>query len=322
MTTSTVLTKISMATAGTVFFALAGVGQAQATSIAPTLTSSFSSHYSLVDLGSVPHVPPAYGGLTFMPEDPNTLLIGASAATPDAGIYSVKVLRDSDNFITGFGEVSFLAKAPGRLGAGGLDAGLTYSPKGDVLLYTSYPDNSIGQIKSGSSSPDKQIDLDALGVPASAGSLAFVPEGFAGAGRLKFTSYTANLFYDTTITPDGSGTYDIAASSKSVKLEGGLDGFVYVKGTNPGFSTDSLLIQEYDTNKVSAYAIDENGDPIASTRQEFITGFGYQSPTAAASMGATKDPMTGNVLFAAFFENISSGLSKIFQVQRADSCPW
>ena len=101
-----------------------------------------------------------------------------------------------------------------------------------------------------------------------------------------------------------------------------MDGFVYVKGINPGFSTDSLLIQEYDTNKVSAYAIDDNGDPIASTRQEFITGFGYQSPTAAASMGATKDPMTGNVLFAAFFENISSGLSKIFQVQRADSCPW
>jgi chromate transport protein ChrA len=29
-----------------------------------------------------------------------------------------------------------------------------------------------------------------------------------------------------------------------------------------------------------------------------------------------------NVLFTAFFENISSGLSKIFQVERADSCPW
>lgn len=311
-----------MATAGTVFLALTGVGQAHATTITPTLAPSFSSHYSLVDLGSVPQVPPAYGGLTFMPEDPNTLLIGASAATPDAGIYSVKVLRDSDNTITSFGEVSFLAKAPGKLGSGGLDAGLTFSPQGDVLFYTAYDDNSIGQIKSGSSEPDKQIDLTAIGILPSTGSLAFVPEGFAGAGRLKFTSYTANLFYDTTIIPDGSGIYDIAKPSKSVQLEGGLDGFVYVKGGNPGFSTDSILIQEYDTNKVAAYAIDDNGDAIASTRQEFIAGFGYQSPTAAASMGATKDPMTGNVLFAAFFENISSGLSKIFQVQRADSCPW
>ena len=322
MTTSTVLTKISMATVGGAFLALTGIGQAQATTITPTIAPYVSSHYSLVDLGSVPQLPPAYGGLTFMPGDPSTLLIGASAATPDAGIYAVKVLRDSGNTITGFGAVSFLAKAPGKLGSGGLDAGLTYSPKGDVLFYTAYPDNSIGQIKPGSSGPNKQIDLDVFGVPASAGSLAFVPEGFAGAGRLKFTSYTANLFYDTTIIPDGSGTYDIAAPFKSVQLEGGLDGFVYVKGTNPGFSGDSILIQEYDTNKVAAYAIDENGDAIASTRQEFITGLGYQSPTAAASMGATKDPMTGNVLFSAFFENISSGISKIFQVKRADSCPW
>jgi hypothetical protein len=322
MTTSTVLKKLSMVTAGAAVVALAGVGEAQAATMAPTLTPSFSSFYSLTDLGSVPQVSPAYGGLTFKPGDPNTLLIGASAATPDAAIYSVKVERDSDNTITGFGEVSFLAKAPGRLGEGGLDAGLTYSPNGDVLFYTAYPDNSIGQIKSGSSSPDKQIDLNKLGVPESAGSVAFVPEGFAGAGRLKFTSYTANLFYDTTITPDGSGTYDIAQPSKSVKLEGGLDGFVYVKGRNPGFSTDSILIQEYDTYKVAAYGIDENGDPIASTRQDFITGLGNPLPTTSASMGATTDPKTGNVLFSAFFENISSGVSKIFQVKRADSCTW
>jgi len=257
-----------------------------------------------------------------MPGDPDTLLIGASAATPSAGIYSVKVQRDQDNTITGFGEVSFLANAPGLKGEGGLDAGLTYSPKGDVLFYTAYPDNSIGQIKPGSTSPDKQIELDKLGVPVSAGSIAFVPQGFAGAGRLKFTSYTANLFYDSTITPDGAGTYNIAAPSNSVKLEGGLDGFVYVKGTNPGFSRDSILIQEYDTYKVAAYAIDDNGDPIASTRQEFMTGLGNPLPTTSASMGATTDPKTGNVLFSAFFENISSGLSKIFQVKRADGCSW
>lgn len=314
MIISTFLKKLLMAIAGAVFIALAVVGQAQVGQAqTTTLVPPFSSFYSLVDLGSIPQLPPAYGGLTFKPKDPNTLLIGGSADTQDAGIYSVEVIRDRDRHITDFCAASFLAKAPG-LGRGGLDAGLDSSPKGDVLFYTSYDDNSIGQIKQGSRRPDKQINLESIGIIPSTGALGFVPKGFPGAGRLKITSYTANVFYDTTISRDNSGTYNIAEPFRNIILDGGLDSFIYVKAGNPGFSKDSLLIAEYDTNNVSAYTIDDNGDPIAGTRQDFIAGISSHSPTAlTGTIGATLDPETGDFLFSTFFEEDPSK-SKIFQV--------
>ena len=318
MTTSTFLKKLSIATAGIAFLSLAVVDKVQAAKIAP----SFASSYSLTDLGTVSELPPAYGGMTFKTGDPNTLLIGGLSDFPEAGIYEVKVIRDSANQITGFGTASLFAKSPGTNG-GGIDAGLTYEPTGNVLFYTTYPDNNIGQIKSGSSSPDKQIDLTSLGITESTGALAFVPKGFAGEGRLKITSYSTNTFYDTTIAPDGSGTYDISSPSESISLSGGLDGFMYVKEGNPGFSRDSLLVSEYDTNTVSAYAIDNNGNPIADTRQDFITGLGFHLPTSLIGvMGSTIDPVTGDFLFSTFFEGEPS-LSTIFKASAlmpANSC--
>lgn len=311
MTTSTFLKKLSMITAGVVCISIAVIDKVQAATLAP----SFSSFYSLIDLGTIPKLPAAYGGLTFKPGDANNLLIGGLADTPNAGIYSVKVKRDSDNHITSFDQANFVSKAPGSLGIGGIDAGLTNSPLGDVLFYTAYPDNSIGQIKPGSSSPDKQITLDSLGIPSSTGALAFVPEGFAGAGRLKITSYTANTFFDTTITADGSGTYNIAAPTKGVQLDGGIDSFVYIKAGNPGFTADSLLITEFDSQNVSAYEIDENGDPIASTRRDFITGITSHTPTTLiGTIGTTIDSLSGDVLFSSFFEDDPSQ-SKIFQLK-------
>lgn len=326
MISSTVLKKLSIAkrcgkqiaTAGIVFSSLALIDKVQAATLAPNFVNS----YSLTDLGTVQELPIAYGGMTFKKDDPNTLLIGGLADLPEAGIYSVKVTRDSNNQITGFGTASLFAKSPG-IDGGGIDAGLTYDPSGKVLFYTTYPDNSIGQIKPGSNSPDKQIDLTALGIGISTGALGFVPEGFAGAGRLKITSYTTNTFYDTTITPDGAGTYNIVPPTESVSLINGLDAFMYVKGGSPGFAKDSLLMTEYDTNEVSAYEIDDNGNPIADTRQSFITGLGFHSPTALIGvMGSTVDPLTGNFLFSTFFEGEPS-LSKIFQAignSPANSC--
>jgi hypothetical protein len=142
MITPTVLKKVSMVTASTAFITLAVGGEVQAAALAP----SFSSFYSITDLGAVPELPETYAGITFKAGDPNTLLIGGLANTLDAGIYAVKVMRDSDDQIIGFGTASLFAKAPG-IGEGGVDASIAYSPNEDVLFYTSYPDNSIGQIK-------------------------------------------------------------------------------------------------------------------------------------------------------------------------------
>ncbi len=314
---SNIRKKLWLFIAVAIFVALLIIGKEQGVfgkAQMPKLASSFSSLYSLIDLRSVPRLPPAYGGLTFKAGDANTILIGGLAGTQDAGIYSVKVRRDRDNHIIAFGAASFVAKSPG-IGKGGIDAALTYSPKKDVLFYTSYDDNSIGQIKLGSKAPNKQIDLTSLGIAVSTGALTFVPDGFSGAGSLKITSYTTNTFFDTTISPDKSGTYDIARPSRSVKLDGGLDALTYIKAGNPGFSQDSLLIAEYDTNNVSAYAIDANGNPIAATRKTFITGIAFHSPTAlTGTIASTVDPLTGDVLYSTFFENEPSK-SKIIAVR-------
>lgn len=314
MITSTFLKKLSMVTAGMALTSIALVDKVQAATIAPT----FQNSYTLTDLGTVPKLPIAYGGMTFKKDDPNTLLIGGSSDLPDAGIYSVKVKRDSNKQIISFGKASLFAKAPG-IDGGGIDAGLTYDPSNKVLFYTTYPDNSIGQIKPGSKKPNKQINLATLGFSSSTGALGFVPEGFAGAGRLKITSYSTNTFYDTTITPDGKGTYNIVPPTNSVSLVNGTDAFMYVKGGSPGFSKDSLLMTEYDTNQVSAYEIDNNGNPIADTRQEFINGLGFHSADALIGvMGSTIDPLTGNFLFSTFFEGQPS-LSKIFKASGKSS---
>lgn len=308
MTISQVCKQLSLAIAAAIFIVISGIGKEQiaVSQTLPTkITAPFSSYYSLVDLGQIPELPIAYGGLTFKPNDPNTIMIGGLASLPNSGIYSVQVTRDSKKHITGFGAASLVAKSPG-IGKGGIDAGLTYSPKGDVLLYTTYEDNTIGQIKSGSTGPDQKIDLNTLNIIPSTGALAFVPKHFPGSKRLKITSYTANLFYDTTISRDGSGTYKIATPSKSVKLSGGIDSFVYIKAGNRGFAKNSLLITEYDTNKISAYTIDANGNPIPATRKDFLTALSTHFPTTPSTLGATVDPLTGDVLLSTYFEEVPS----------------
>lgn len=325
MINSNFLKKLFLSIAVAILVILVGIGKEQAAvgqALISQLASPFSSFYSLVDLGSVPQLPIAYAGLTFQPNAPNTLMIGGAAVLPDSGIYSVRVRRNSNNQIIGFGTASLVTKSPGLV-RGGIDAGLTYSPKGDALLYTTYDDNTLGQVKSGGRTVAKKTDLNTINIAPSTGALTFVPKGFSGANRLKITSYTANLFYDTTISSDGSGTYNIAAPSKSVALSGGIDSFVYVKAGNQGFSKDSLLMTEYDTKKVSAYTIDTNGDPVATTRRDFITGITSYLPTALTTLGATVDPLTGDVLISTYFEEAPSK-GKIIAVRgfkKPTSCP-
>ncbi len=314
MTTYIVRRKLFAAIAGVIFVVLITLGKGQAKISTPKLASYFSSFYSIIDLGTVPKLPPAYGGLTFDPKDANRLLIGGLAGTQKAEIYEVRVKRAPNNHITGFNVASPIAKAPG-IGKGGIDASLAYSPQGDVLFYTSYDDNSIGQIKRSSRIPTKQINLTSLGIASSTGALAFVPKGFVGENRLKITSYTTNTLYDTTITPDKAGTYNIVAPSKSIKLSGGLDAMIFVKAGKPGFFKDSLLIAEFDTNNVSAYQLDSKGDPIPSSRQNFIAGISYHSPTSlTGTIGATTDPLTGDFLFSTILENTPTK-GRIFAVR-------
>ncbi|MGA7933448.1 MAG: hypothetical protein WCA35_07865, partial [Kovacikia sp.] len=289
--------------------------------VIPTLGTAFTNLYSVTDLGTPPIslLPPtgslntalgSAGPLAFRSSDPNTLLVGGPADLPNATISAVSVQRDPNNHIIGFGTASQVSTAPG-LNGDGIDAGLTPSPDGSVLFYTIYPGNQIAEIKQGSSSPNKFIDLSTLGINGT-GSITFVPTGFTGAGHLKITSYTESKIYDTTITPDGSGTFNIAKPSSYVSLSGGVDSITYIKGGNPGFTKDTLLVAEYDNSTIAAYDLDPvTGDPIISTRHVFLANAGRppEAPNNSV-LSAVADPLTGDLLISTW-----DGQSKILQVK-------
>jgi hypothetical protein len=236
-------------------------------------------------------VPPSNGGITFLAGDPNTLLLGGSANTQSGAIYRVPVVRNPQGQITGFGAPTLHATAPGSF-FGGIDGGLTYGP-GGVLFYTAYFDNEVGQIEPGSTAPDRLIDLTPLGVASSVGAMQFVPPGFAGAGRLKLASFSSGDWYDTTVSPDGSGTYNIAPVGPGIQIGGGPEGIVYIDDANPVFTADSILLAEWSGDRIVSYEIDANGDPIVSTQRVFMTGL-------EGALGAVLDPVSGDFLFSTF----------------------
>ena len=247
----------------------------------------YASSYTCNSLGAPTGLGTPFGGITFL--DPNTLLIGGNANSPTGNIQAVGVTRDGSGHITGFsGPAVPYASAPN------IDGGLSFGP-GGVLFYTGYPINTLGQIKPGSVAPDKVINLNGItpAVAASVGSLAFVPAGFAGAGGMKLLSYNTNNWYSATLLPDGTGTYDVSVTAGPT-LVGGIEGVVYIDGTNAGFGgNDSVLVAEWGVGRVGAYQIDANGDPIVSTRQDFMLGL-------SGAEGALIDPLTGDFLFSTF----------------------
>jgi hypothetical protein len=87
-------------------------------------------------------------------------------------------------------------------------------------------------------------------------------------------------------------------------LTGGVEGAAYVKGSNAGFGgVDSLLVSEWGVGKVGAYQLDGSGNPIASSRQDFLNGL-------SGAEGALIDPLTGDFIFSTF-----GGGDQIFVIQ-------
>lgn len=259
---------------------------------AQTIDPYYANDYTLTDLGNVPGVPIPYGGLTFQWYDSNLLLIGGSANNLNADIYEIRVSRDANGGVSGFvcGSARFFADAHGI--TGGIDGGLTYGPA-DVLFYTSYRDNLVGQILPGTTTPARLVELTHLGVLSSVGAMMIVPPDFAGAGRLKLASYNSWRWYDAELAPAGDGTYDITVTPGWITGTTGPEGIVYVKGGNPGFAVDSVLVSEYGAGRISAFEIDANGDPVAATRRTFISDLN-------GAEGAAIDRVTGDFLFTTY----------------------
>lgn len=269
-----------------VLLALAAAAPSQALVIG----ADFASDYVATDLGSIAGLPASYGGMVFKAGDPDTLLVGGSANTASGLFYEVPVLRDASNDIVGFGSVS----AFGSVGEYN-DGGIAYGP-GGVLFTAQWNVNRLGQTLPGSTDEDRIIDLSPLGITTdtSISGLGFVPDGFAGAGRLKVVSWSGGSWFDLEIAPDGGGTFDIVASTLEAVLPGGPEGFVFIDDAgNPGFDVDSLLLADYSAGRVSAYELDGNGDPLVDTRRNFVTGL-------TGAEGAVIDPVTGDFLFSTF----------------------
>jgi PEP-CTERM motif len=264
----------------TFVLAFFSVGVCFGANIAPFYAGS----YTLKSLGSVSGVPGPYGGLAFLPGDPNTLLLGGSANNTAGVIDAIGVLRDADGHITGFnGTATQYAIAPN------IDGGLTFGP-GGVLFYTAYPTNQIGQIKPGSTNPDT---LTPAPVNSSVGTLGFVPAGFNGAGNFIVASYNGGSMCVASLTPDGTGTYAVGGCSASVTTGGGPEGIVWAPLGSPLFPNQTMLVSEYAHNRVSAYETDSNGLPIPATRKDFVQGLN-------GAEGAVIDPVTGDFLFSTF----------------------
>jgi hypothetical protein len=240
----------------------------------------------------VPGVSSPNGGLVMPSSSLNTLIIGGSANTANAQLFSINVVRGEGGHITGFsGTASSIATAQGGNG-GGIDGGLAYGPN-NVLFYTSYSDNYIGEIRPGSSGPDKLVYLTSAGVDSSVGTLAFVPNGFGGAGHLKIISYSSSGWFDATVTPDGNGTFDINVSGSPIYIGGGPEGVIFVPAGNPLFPVNSILVAAYKDGAIYSFELDSNGDPIFDTKRVFMSGLG-------GAEGAFVDPVTGDFLFSTF----------------------
>ena len=253
-----------------------------------TIEPPYDASYTLTDLGSITGLPSPYGGLTFKFDDPNTLLIGGDANDAAGALYSVGVVRDVDNHITGFsGSAAFFADAAYN------DGGVVYGP-GNVLFLARWPVNELGQTEAGSAATDKVIDMAALGVSDSLSALNFIPAGFPGAGQLKLTVYDDGNWYTAAYSADGGGTYDITSATFELNIgDVGPEGFVFVPPGSPGFAANSILLSEYGNDVVTTFQLDGNGDPIPATRQLFISDL-------SGAEGAVIDPLTGDFLFSTF----------------------
>jgi hypothetical protein len=248
----------------------------------------FDSDYTLVDLGAVPGLPTPTGGLTFALDDPNTLVIGGQANYPEGNLYSIAVIRDAEDHITGFsGTAAFYSNAPYN------DGGVAFGPQ-NVLFLSRFPMNEMGQTMLGSTSTDKVVNLASMSVTESPGGLNFVPTGFPGAGELKLAGWGDGGWYTLDIAPDNTGTFNLVSATLVTNIPGGPEGFVYIPAGSPLFADySSMLVSEWSAGNIVAYDLDANGNPVIPTRRVLVSGL-------EGAEGAAIDPLTGDFFFSTF----------------------
>ena len=254
---------------------------------AQTILPPFNAGYTISNVGTIPGLSASYGAITFDRDDPNLLLCSKWNTVGLQNLYSIRVVRDAQGHVTGFtGTAAPIAQVDR------IDGGLDFHPSG-VLFYTRYPSgtvtNAIGQLKRGSTVPDR---VDPMLGPSYLGGLAIVPAGMPGAGRLKTVRWSGGVWTDSTLVPDGLGTFNIVGETQTATLTtGGPDGFAYVPRMAPLFTGPSVMVAEYSSSNLAVYSVDAQGDPIVATRQTFVSGL-------SSAFSLTVDPVTLDMVHA------------------------
>jgi hypothetical protein len=185
---------------------LAGTGPTATALAVPVVEPPFDDHYALVDLGDIDGLPPPYGVLSFVPGDPDAIVVSGYTGAEIAKLYAAGLTRDATGSISGFAGSAVAAVE--AYAAGG---GMAYGP-GGVLFYTRVT-FEMGEVKPGSSVTDKVVNLRSLFW--SPGGLNFVPPGLGGAGTLKLVTFACRHWWSLAIAPDANGTYDVTVDERS-----------------------------------------------------------------------------------------------------------
>ncbi len=255
---------------------------------AQTVDPLFQECYSIRSLGTPTDIPGPLGGINFLPGNPNVLLVGGAANGPSGALYTLGVVRNANNIITGFSGPGVLYST-----ASNIDGGVAIAPNNTIFV-TTYSNHLMHQIIPGASDPASSITLSSFGVASSVGSCQFVPPGFPGEGRLKIASYNGGTWYDFTISNPVGGVYTLHRDNTiEIDIGGGPEGIVFVGAGNPGFRFASCIVCEYSTGIVTTYQLDSNGDPIVASRRNMISGL-------SGAEGGVRDPLTGSFIFSTY----------------------
>ncbi|RMG95411.1 MAG: hypothetical protein D6705_13680, partial [Deltaproteobacteria bacterium] len=253
-----------------------------------SIGADFASDYSCWDMGAPPGVPLPLGGVIGVPGDPNRLIVAGNAGTPEATLYSVGVARDADCRILGFdGSPPVLwSTAPDQVGD------LVFAP-GDVLIYSTEWPEWIGQIKPGSSSPDRVDEFPGLGPPL---SKAFVPAGFANAGDFKVAGPSAGDWNTIDLVPDGNGTYDLVPAGLEGAPPFASFGMSYVAAGSPQILEPSILytVNHMGIGAIIVFPVGPDAVPDSNPSRYLVNG-------VTDPEGSYLDPLSGQFFFTVEF---------------------
>lgn len=266
---------------------VSGAPAGTATCVSPAETkiaAPFSTAYNVCDLGHFTTAPSGPHAIAFKFDDPNTVLIEGHGI-----LYSMPVVRDAENHITGFSSPISTFATTAEEGSA-----LVYGP-GSVLFYNRWTLDEVGEFKPGSTVPDAIQGLKPLGVNTWVTGMNFVPAGFPHSGELKLISQVQggmSNWYSAAIEPDGAGTFNITSATLVTTTLPSSMQFTYVMPGSPNFSDyHAILATEWGPSTVAAYSLDSDGNPIPASRQVFMTGLG-------AASGEAMDPVTGDIIFS------------------------